>query len=282
MKTSCSHASILPILFRQGRIIALSMSLMLTLPCTSASAADSESQSMGDLARATQNPVADLISVPFQNNTSFEFGPEEKTQNVLNIQPVIPFSASERWNLITRTIVPVVSQPEFTPDQDRENGLGNTLFSGFLSPKASGPWIWGAGPAVQLPTSTDDRLGADEWAAGPSLVVLRMQGPWVYGSLFSNIWELSGREDINFFTWQYFVNYNFDRGWYLTSAPIITADWEADDEWTVPVGGGFGRVFPIGKQPVNASLQAFYNIEKPQDLGPDWSIRAQLQLMFPQ
>jgi hypothetical protein len=113
---------------------------------------------------------------------------------------------SEEWNLITRTIVPIISQPEFVPGQDRENGLGNILFTGFLSPKNSGAWIWGAGPAIQLPTSTDDQLGADEWAAGPSFVVLTMRGPWVIGSLFSNVWDLSGDDDINFFTWQYFVN----------------------------------------------------------------------------
>ena len=124
-----------------------------------------------ELARAVQNPIASLISVPFQNNTNFDFGPREKTQNVLNIQPVIPFALSEEWNLITRTIVPIVSQPGFVPSQDRENGLGNILFTGFLSPKNSGAWIWGAGPAIQLPTSTDDQLGADEWAAGPSFVI---------------------------------------------------------------------------------------------------------------
>ena len=234
-----------------------------------------------DLARAVQNPIASLISVPFQNNTNFDYGPREKTQNVLNIQPVIPFSLSEEWNLITRTIVPIISQPGFVPGQDRENGLGNILFTAFASPKNSGTWIWGAGPAIQLPTSTDDQLGADEWAAGPSFVVLTMPGPWVIGSLFSNVWDLTGDDDINFFTWQYFVNYNFGGGWYLTSSPVITANWEADDEWTIPVGGGFGRVFRIGQQPVNAQVQAFYNIEKPDDLGPKWSLRFQLQFMFP-
>lgn len=234
-----------------------------------------------ELARAVQNPVADLISVPFQNNTNFDFGPREKTQNVLNIQPVVPFSMTENLNLITRTILPVISQPEFVPEQDRENGIGNTLFTAFASPKDSGSWIWGAGPAIQLPTSTDDQLGADEWAAGPSAVVLTIRGPWVVGSLVSNIWDLSGDEDINIFTWQYFVNYNFDGGWYLTSSPIITANWEADDEWTVPFGGGFGRVFRVGKQPLNAQFQAFYNVEKPDDIGPEWSTRFQLQLMFP-
>jgi hypothetical protein len=234
-----------------------------------------------ELARAAQNPVASLISVPIQNNTNFEYGPREKTQNVMNVQPVIPFSVTEDWNLITRTIVPIVSQPGFVPDQGRENGLGNILFSSFLSPKDSGKWIWGVGPAVQLPTSTDDQIAPDEWAAGPSLVVLTMPGKWVMGGLISNIWDISADESINFLTLQPFLNYNFDGGWYLTSSPVITANWNADDEWTVPVGGGFGRVFRVGEQPVNAQFQAFYNVEKPDDIGPEWTARMQLQFLFP-
>jgi hypothetical protein len=235
-----------------------------------------------ELARAAQNPVASMISVPFQNNTNFNFGPLEKTQNVLNIQPVIPFELSEDWNLITRTIVPVVSQPAFTPAQDRKFGLGDTVFSAFLSPKDSGKLIWGVGPALLLPTSTDDRLGAGEWGAGPSVVVLTVQGPWVVGSLFSNVWSFTGDEQVNLYTWQPFVNYNLDDGWYLSSAPIITSDWEADSDntWTVPFGGGFGKIFRIGNQPMNASLATYYNVEKP-NFGADWQIWAQLQFLFP-
>ena len=234
-----------------------------------------------ELARSAQNPVASLISVPIQNNTNFEYGPREKTQNVTNVQPVIPFSVSENWNVITRTIVPIVSQPGFVPGQDRENGLGNILFSSFLSPKDTGKWIWGAGPAVQLPTSTDDQIAPDEWAAGPSVVLLTMPGNWVVGGLVSNIWDISADESINFFTLQPFLNYNFEGGWYLTSSPIITANWEADDKWTVPVGGGFGRILRVGEQPVNTQLQAFYNVVKPDDLGPEWTLRLQVQFLFP-
>ncbi len=243
-----------------------------------------------ELARAVQNPVADLISVPFQNNTNFEFGPREKTQNVLNIQPVIPVNITEDWLMITRTIVPVISQPEFTQDDDREFGLGDSLFSAFLSPKKRdwwlGNWLWGVGPAILLPTRTNDRLGVGEWGAGPTAVFLTFPGRWVIGSLVSNVWSFheNHEEDrVNLFTWQPFINYNFDGGWYLTTSPIITANWEADSNntWTVPVGGGGGRVFRIGKQPVNCSLQGFYNVEKPDDIGPDWSIRFQFQLLFP-
>ena len=246
-----------------------------------------DADDVGDLARAVQNPIADLISVPIQNNTSFNFGPREKTQNVMNIQPVVPFDVNDEWTLITRTIIPVVSQPGFAPRQDRENGLGDSTVSLFFSPKDKdrwlGNWLWGVGPVALLPTNTDDRLGADEWGAGVSALALSMPGRWVIGSLVSNVWGLTDDQDVNVFSWQYFVNYNLNNGWYLTSSPIITANWEADsdDRWTVPIGGGFGRVFRVGSQPINASLQGFYNIEEPDNIGPEWSLRAVVQFMFP-
>lgn len=244
-----------------------------------AAGSDSDTQS---LAQAAQNPLANMISLPFQNSTDFNFGPKDKTLNTLNIQPVIPFQVSDNWNVITRTIIPVVSQPGILPGDDRETGLGDSTITAFLSPNNSGSLIWGVGPVALLPTNTDDRLGADEWGAGPSVVLLTMPGQWVIGTLLSNVWDINGDTSINSLTWQYFVNYNFSGGWYLTSSPIMTANWKAEsgEEWTVPVGGGFGRIFRIGKQPVNAQFQYFYNVEKPELTG-DWSIRAQLQFMFP-
>ncbi len=242
-------------------------------------------QDAGALAKQAQNPIANLISLPFQNNTNFEWGPKERVQNVLNIQPVIPVQIADGWNLITRTILPIVSQPGVLPGQGRETGLGDTSFTAFLSPAGPGKLTWGIGPAVLLPTATDDRLGSDKWGLGPSLVVLTMPGNWVVGSLFSNVWSVggSGDQDINLFTWQYFVNYNLPDGWYLTSAPINTANWEADqgsDVWTVPVGGGFGKIVHIGRLPVNLSIQGFYNAFRPESIG-SWSTRLQVQLLFP-
>jgi hypothetical protein len=235
------------------------------------------------LAKQAQNPVGALISLPFQNNTTFEVGPRDRTQNVLNIQPVWPLAISEKWNLITRTIVPVISQP--APGTDRTNGLGDLNFTGFISPREPGRLIWGAGPALVFPTATDEVLGADKWSVGPSVVLLTMPGPWVLGSLFSNVWSVAGDSeagDVNQFLWQYFINYNYPSGFYWTSAPIISGNWEASagDQWTVPFGGGCGKLFKIGKRPVNTSFQAFYNVEKPQS-GGDWSIRIQAQLLFP-
>jgi len=246
-------------------------------------------QEAEDLARQVQNPIANLISLPFQNNTNFEFGPKEKTFNRLNIQPVIPFSISEDWQVISRTIVPIVSQPGLRSGQDRETGLGDTTFTAFFSPKAGafdGNLTWGVGPVALLPTASDDRLGSDKWGLGPSVVALTTQGPWVVGSLFSQVWSTggSGDQDVSLFTWQYFINYNLPGGLYLTTSPIVTANWKADrggDTWTVPFGGGVGKIFRFGGlPPANISIQGFYNSVRPEGLGR-WDLRFQVQLLFP-
>lgn len=257
-----------------------------TLSWPGVALAEDSTTSTEALAKAAQNPVADMISVPFQFNTNFGYGPYDKTQEVINIQPVIPFSLSPDWNLITRTIVPVISQPQLSPDDGRTFGLGDITPTFFLSPAHSGKFIWGVGPAFLLPTATDEDLGSGKWGAGPSAVGLIMDGPWVYGALINNIWSFAGdpsRKDVNQMTLQPFINYNFKEGWYLTSSPLITADWMADNDnrWTLPVGGGFGRVFRVGKQPINAQLGAYYNAIAPDDVGPQWQIRAQLQFLFP-
>jgi hypothetical protein len=248
----------------------------------------SHGQSDSDLAKQAQNPIANLISLPFQNNTNFYAGPEEGTQNVLNIQPVLPFSVGANWNLVTRTIFPVTSLPESTAGGQRTNGLGNTLFTAFFSPKVS-KVVWGVGPALSFP-ATNDSVGSEKWSLGPSLVLISIKGPWVIGSVFSNVWSFAGgsgdplveQPDVNFFTWQYFINFNFPGGSYVTTAPIITANWEADsgDKWTIPFGGGIGQVFKLGQQPINMSLQAYYNVKKPE-FGGSWQLRFQWQFLFP-
>lgn len=242
-------------------------------------------QSQEELAKAAQNPVANMISLPFQNNLNTGIGPNDATQNIMNIQPVWPISLNDEWNLITRTIMPIVSQPGIFTGEGRVNGIGDTTFTAFLSPKNSEKVIWGAGPVFLLPTATDNVLGSDRWGAGVSAVALAMPGKWVIGSLLSNVWSVggSGKQDINLFTWQYFVNYNMDNGWYLTTAPIITANWEADSDhrWTIPLGGGVGKLFQIGKQPVNAQLSAYKNVVTPDNYGAEWQIRAMVQFLFP-
>ena len=243
-------------------------------------------QSTEELAKAAQNPIASMASLPFQNNTNLNIGPDDQSQNILNIQPVYPFELTDDLNFITRTIVPVISNPSVLtgPDEGRVNGMGDILFTGFVSPKDSGAVTWGVGPAILFPTATEDVLGQDTWAAGISGVALAMPGKWVIGSLVSNLWSVGGGDaDINLFTWQYFINYNFSDGWYATSAPIITANWEADSDhrWTVPFGGGVGKIFRIGNQPTNAQLSLYNNVVTPDDYGPEWQVRAQIQFMFP-
>jgi hypothetical protein len=237
-----------------------------------------------ELAKASQNPVANLISVPFQFNENFGVGPYRQPQSILNIQPVIPFHINEDWNLITRWITPLISQPKLGPTDQREFGLGDINPSLFLSPAKPGEIIWGIGPTFLLPTATDKNLGNSKWGTGPALVVLTIQGPWVVGALANNIWSFAstGRgSNVNLMTLNPFVNYNFHGGWYLTSSPIITANWLAKgDKWTVPVGGGFGRLFKIGKQPINMQLAAYYNAETPKG-GAKWQARFQVQLLFP-
>ncbi len=239
-----------------------------------------------DLARAAQNPIANMISLPFQNNYNIDVGALNNNQNVLNIQPVIPISLNDDWNLITRTIIPVVYQPSLFQGDDHDFGVGDIQFTAFFSPvKPVNGWIVGAGPAIRAPTAMDSRLGARKWALGPSAVALRMQGPWVFGALIQNVWSVAGSGDnnVNELLIQPFVNYNMEDGWYLISAPIITANWEADnssDRWLLPLGGGVGKIFRIGDQAMNTSIQAYYNVETP-GFGPEWTIRFQLQWLFP-
>jgi len=259
--------------------------VLVTLAASSASAQD---QGAAALAKAAQNPIADMISLPFQSNTNFDVGPLKKTQEILNIQPVYPVSLNAEWNLITRTIVPVISQPAFTSSQDREFGIGDVQFSAFLSPKqAVGGWVWGAGAIAQLDTATDDRLGQGAWGLGPTAVALYLGKTWVYGALANNVWSVSeddGRPSVNQMLVQPFVNYNFPdaQGRYLTFSPVITADWKADSgqRWTIPLGLGIGQIMRFGKQPVNLQAAAYYNVERP-DNAAQWQLRLQMQFLFP-
>jgi hypothetical protein len=242
-----------------------------------------------ELAKLAQNPVGNLISVPFQNNTNFNVGPLDGTQNILNIQPVYPIEVTKDWNIITRTIIPLIWQPGFSAGQGTEFGLGDVQLSAFLSPSkptAEGI-IWGAGAIVQMPTNTDARLGNKNWGLGPTAVVLRIKhgDPWVYGVLANNVWSLSSDERggaYNNGLLQPFVNYNFPEGFYLTSAPVMTVNWKADSgqKWTLPLGGGVGKIFHLGRLPVNTQLSAYYNVVHP-DEGANWQLRLQVQLMFP-
>ncbi len=242
-----------------------------------------EGQSAADLAKVSQNPVGNIYNFPLQNNVDFKVGPNEATNNTLNIQPVIPVTVG-KVNWINRAIVPVKWQGDVA-GAGSQSGLGDITYEGFFSPAVPGKVIWGVGVALILPTATDDRLGTGKWQAGPAAVVLTMQGSWVIGALAQNTWSFAGddaRADVNFFFSQYFVNYNIKNGWYLTSSPIITSNWEAasGEKWTVPLGAGAGKVQKFGRIPVDFQIQGFYNVVKPE-FGADWTLRLQVKPMIP-
>ena len=235
-----------------------------------------------DLAKATQNPVSNIVSIPFQFNFNSGGGFEDKTFFNLNIQPVIPFKVSEDWNLIARTIVPVVSIPV---EELRSSGIGDIQEQLFLSPSKPGGIIWGFGPIFSLPTATADVSRTGSWAAGPNALLLKMTGPWVLGVLANQLWTFSDEGDdpeVNQLLIQYFVNYNFGKGWAITTGPSITANWDAPDgeEWTVPVGIGISRTTVLAKRPMTVGIQYYRNVEHPSGAAAD-TIRFIVSLIYP-
>jgi hypothetical protein len=249
--------------------------------------AEQPASSTAALQKATQNPVADLISVPLQDNSNFGIGTSNRTQNVLNIQPVIPSHLTQDWNLITRIIQPIVWQPYPDTNSGGNYGFGDMNPTLFVSPAHPGKVIWGAGPTFVFPTASDPSLGQGKWSIGPSFVVLTQPGHWTLGALANNVWSFAGnsnRASVNQFLLQYFINYNLSNGWYLTMQPIITANWAASsakDVWTVPFGGGVGRIMKVGFQPINISAQVYANAVYPSGTS-SWGIRLQLAFLFPQ
>jgi hypothetical protein len=205
----------------------------------------------------------------------------------LNIQPVIPVSISTHFNLIVRTIIPLISQPTYESDgsESTTTGLGNITLATYFTRKVPRKVIFGLGPVFGLPTATDEALGSKKWYVGPSLLLMTQPTGWTLGIVLQNTWSFAGPSDasaINLFYSQLIITKNLKSGWYIASQPIMTANWEAADsqQWTVPVGAGVGRVTHIGKQHINAQVAYYNNIVTP-DNGGDWELRFQFTLMFP-
>jgi len=238
-------------------------------------------QTADELAQKAANPIANLISVPFQNNTDFGLGPYDRSRNVLNIQPVIPLADGK---IITRTIVPFAWLPDVTAESgSSSSGLGDVVLTVFYVP-SGGATMWGLGPVMEFPTGGSSR-GSEKWSIGPSFVALKTNGPWTLGILANNVWSFAGAEDrssVNRGLLQYFIVRQMGNGWYLNTAPINTANWKAESgqKWLVPLGGGGGKLVFLGKLPVNLQSQAYYNVVKP-DFGPDWQLRFQVQVLLP-
>ena len=256
---------------------------------TPAAAANAE-----ELRKAAQNPIASLISVPIQPTWNFGIGPSDRTQNIWLVQPVIPVSVSKDWNLIVRWITPIVyqpipvPQPPGSPNQETGVfGLGDMNPSFFLSPKKS-KVIWGVGPTFVLPTATNTTyLGQGKLSMGPTVVALIQPSHFTMGFLSNNYWSVAGHSDlnkpaVNQFLLQYFVNYNMKKGYYLLTAPIITADWRETNggRWVVPFGGGVGRIMRLGFQPVNLQAQLYGNAVHPPGASP-WALKMQIAFLFP-
>ena len=236
------------------------------------------------LAKQLANPIASLVSVPFQSNWEFGVGPEEKTRYVMNFQPVMPFSLNADWNLITRVIVPLVSQPPLVSGAAPTFGISDLVTSFFVSP-VKGSLVWGVGPVLLIPATTDPFLGSERWGAGPTAVVLKQVGPWTVGGLVNHIWSYGGNADrakVNQTFLQPFIAYGTKTGYTFTLQTESTANWEAasGQKWTVPLNVQLSKVTRLGKRPMSVALSPGYFLEKP-DGGPNWKIRAALTLLFP-
>lgn len=235
------------------------------------------------LAKQTQNPVADLVTIPFQFNWNTGGGLGDETMQVINIQPVLPLALDDDWLVVSRTVVPLVNVP--LASGARSTGIGDIQEQMFFTSAKPGKVIWGFGPIFSFPTATNDVLTTGQFALGPDFVVLTMPGKWVLGALVNQLWRIGGSENttaINSFFVQPFINYNLRRGWALSTSPSITADWNAPSgqEWTVPLGMGVSKVSMIGKQPVNLSLQYYHNVVRP-DNGPADVVRMVFALLYP-
>ncbi len=275
-----SHPS--PAIHAPLRLNRFCKSLPVLLMC--GAAASAAAQDATELARQLSNPIASLISVPLQFNYDDGFG-SDGDKFTLNVQPVIPVSISEDWNMISRTIIPVISQDDIFPGAGNQFGLGDTVQSLFFSPKAltAGGWTWGVGPVFLVPTATDDLLGSEKWGAGPTGVALRQTSTgWTYGALFNHIWSFAGdgnRADVNATYLQPFVAKGLGKGRTVSVGLESTYDWERS-QWTIPLNLGYSKVSRIGKQLVSYQGGVRYYIESPEG-GAEWGLRFTFTLLYP-
>jgi hypothetical protein len=242
-------------------------------------------QSAEELAKKLSNPVASLISVPLQFNHDENIGPADGRRSFVNVQPVVPISISQDWNLISRTIVPLIDQKDIAGPSGSQSGAGDIVQSLFFSPKAptAGGLIWGAGPVLLLPTATDELLGSEKWGLGPTGVVLTQRGPWTYGALGNHIWSVAGkssRADISATFVQPFLSYTTKSATSFGLNTESTYDWKSN-RWTVPINVTVGQVLKLGSQLIQVGGGARYWAKSAPNGPEGWGYRISLTFLFP-
>ncbi len=261
------------------------LALLCALSSTAAFAVEPEPArpSGSDLAKKLANPVASLISVPLQANWDFGIGINDATRFTFNVQPVVPIALNEDWNLIIRTILPLIDAESPAPGIGSASGLGDTVQSFFFSPaEPVGGWIVAFGPVALWPTATDSLLGSEKWAAGPTALALKQTGPWSFGMLFNHLWSYAGddaRDDANATFLQPFVSYITPTKTTFSVNLESTYDWE-HSQWNVPANFVVSQLLKVGNHPVQVFVGGRYYLDAP-DGGPEWGIRAGITLLFP-
>ncbi len=239
-----------------------------------------------ELSKRARNPLPDIVIVPIQNNTNRDYGPAQGMQDGINVQPLISFRLFPGANLITRTVIPFIVNPELGRIP-ATSGLGDVQFTPYLSPDNGSHWTFGLGPVLQIPTHTDPMLGNNNFGLGPAFAVFHASKtePWVLGLLANTAWSLGTDPHAPRYaagSFQPLLSYHISEGIYLTSSPMIKADWTArpDHQVLLPLGGGIGKLFHLGNVALNAEVSAYYNVMK-RDLDADWQLRVQFQVLFP-
>jgi hypothetical protein len=243
-----------------------------------------------DLSKESENPVTLTITIPLRYEADFNDGPYYSTKDTFDLdQAVVPFRLNDDWALITRTKFPAYSQPPKKLGDSWATGLGNGYTTFFLSPTRGESLYWGVGPVLYYPSATNTALGVNKWGSGPSVAFFRKNGdsPWVFGSVVNNIWSFGGppqgSDRTNSLLVNPFISYHFGDGWSIGSSPNITANWlsKPGQVWTVPIGGGIGKTFRLGSQPVKLDVDSYYNVVRPQASNETWLLQFTITFLFP-
>lgn len=266
----------------QNQILLLIFAFFLTIAI--AIAQDKPAETAADLAKKLSNPIASLISAPFQNNTDVGIGPYNGSRNILNFQPVIPISISSKWNMISRVVLPIVTQQDITAPDVKQTGLSDAVISAFFSPaEAKNGLTWGVGPAILVPTATDKLLGTEKLGVGPTAVILKQANGWTYGALVNQIWSITGNEDradVNQMFVQPFFVYNWKSGAGVGGNFEITQNWEGNST-AVFFNPTISGITKLGTQMVQLAIGPRFPVSMPAGSRPDFGIRAVVNFVFP-